>query len=99
VQIWDAASGELRVSLTTSAHVNALNFSCDGTLLVTAQADGNVGVWDHATGRQLGTIATGSGTLYSIAFSGDGRLLATGSNDGVMRLWDFPRVLDSARFK
>jgi WD40 repeat protein len=98
VQLWDAANGEPRASLIATANVNALSFSRDGALLLTAQGDGNVGVWDHAAGRQLGAIPTDGGSVYAVALSGDGRLLATGGNDGAVSLWDVPRILDSASF-
>jgi WD40 repeat protein len=66
--------------------MNTAVFSPNGDLVVTANRDGTVRVWDATDGRQRLQMAA---TVYSIAgFSPDGRVVATGDGDGVTRLWD-----------
>jgi WD40 repeat protein len=94
VRLWDTTTSRLLVSLPAAGGVNALGFSPDGTWLATAQADGCVGVWDHAAGRQVGAVPAAGQSVYSLAFSGDGRRLATGDFAGIIRVWDFRQALE-----
>jgi len=64
-------------------------FSPHGKLLATADADGNVRLWDPATGQASGPpLLAGNSAVSDVAFSPDGKLLATADGDGTVRLWD-----------
>jgi dipeptidyl aminopeptidase/acylaminoacyl peptidase len=64
-------------------------FAPDGKLLAAGDEDGNVWLWDLATGERDGPPFQGhKGEIWSIAFSPDGKTLATGSTDKTVRLWD-----------
>jgi len=68
-------------------------FSPDGKLLATADGDGDVRLWNTATGQPASTLrpAVTSPETASVngeAFSPDGKLLATADNDGTVRLWN-----------
>jgi WD40 repeat protein/tRNA A-37 threonylcarbamoyl transferase component Bud32 len=90
VQIVDATTGKPRLSLVGhTAAVRALAFSKDGTRLVTAGDDGNVRVWDAATGKQLTTYrGHGADAVFAVAFSPDGRWVASGGRDTIVRVWE-----------
>ena len=59
-------------------------------LLATADADGNVRLWNPATRQAVGAPlpADPGGGVVSMTFSPDGKLLATADIDGYLRLWD-----------
>ncbi len=65
-----------------------VEFSNDGSRVVTAGSDGRVAVWDTRSGRRRVTIVTPGGPVDTVQFSPDGRQLLTASEDGVARTWD-----------
>jgi WD40 repeat protein len=89
VKIWDAATGQERLSFSTQhtgIAIFGLAFSPDGTRVATASDDQTAKVWDAATGRQLLVIDHGA-PLSGLAFSPDGERLATAGEDAA-RVWD-----------
>ena len=77
--------------------MTTLAFSPDGRLLATGdngdqRSDGQVRLWDTATGDQHAELHGHTGPVNTLAFSSDGGLLATGDDgrgsDGKLRLWD-----------
>ncbi|MEU4295187.1 BTAD domain-containing putative transcriptional regulator [Kribbella sp. NPDC026596] len=64
-----------------------LAFSGDGTLLGSASQDGEIIVWDVATGTPRDRIKT-SKASSAVGFSPDGQTLYTGGNEGVIRVYD-----------
>jgi DNA-binding SARP family transcriptional activator/WD40 repeat protein len=71
----------------------AVGFSPDGAEAATAGADGQVTLWDPATGTALDTFAGHAGAANGVAFSPDGRTLYASSLDGTVLAWaiDQPR--------
>jgi WD40 repeat protein len=80
-------------------HVNAVHaiaFSPDGGTLVSGGLDGEVKVWDVATGRLLCTQEREWAVVWAVAFSPDGQILAAaGEEEGPeagyeIKLWHAP---------
>jgi WD40 repeat protein len=69
--------------------VTSAAFSPDGTLLVTASADGTAQVWNEETRTPFGTMKHGAPLMYA-EFSSNG-LIVTASEDGTAKLWAVPR--------
>ena len=67
---------------------SVLAFNHDGSYLASGAGDGEVRVWNLATGKSLAALGAGPGGISALAFSPDGRWLATGSDSAAVRLWD-----------
>lgn len=73
VRFWDTATGEVVRIITATGGAGSVAFSPDGRLL--AGGDGDVRIWEVATGRQLQAIAAHGYTVHQLAFSPSGAIL------------------------
>lgn len=88
VQLWDAASGELRVTLNGhTGDVHRVVWSPNGALLASLGEDNTVRVWDAIVGSLRFVLSGHSASVTDAMWLGDGRL-ATASLDGSARIWD-----------
>lgn len=95
VDLFDVKVGKsVRVLKTGEGKVNAVHFSPDGKLLVTASGitglRGVATLWEVATGKMVREIGGDAhrDILFDAEFSPDGKLLATGGYDRIIRLWE-----------
>lgn len=100
VQMWDLSGQQLAPPL--KAHLSevwCLNFSLDGTRIVTAGSDsgtsrildprqntGAVRIW-NLSGQKIHEFAV-QGMVKDVSLSPDGQSVATLTTDGIARLWD-----------
>lgn len=74
---------------TPDAAVLSMEVSPDGALLAAGHEDGQLALWDVASGRPLRTLAAQDSSIQGVAFSPDGSRVATsGSEDAVIYVWD-----------
>ena len=66
--------------------VRDIRFSPDGSLVGSVSNDGQLIVWDTATGRPLERWVTAS--PWGVGFSPDGDLVYGGGSDSMLRTWD-----------
>lgn len=72
-------------------HAQAVAFSKDGKILVSAGQDARVRLWRTSDWKPAGAFEGHEKSVNSIAFSPDGKRIATGSTDGTVRVWSFPK--------
>jgi WD40 repeat protein len=65
-----------------------LAFSPNGQMLAAGGTDGQVHLWEVATGRKLFQLQGHDGWVRTLCFSKDNRYLASGSGDHTIRVWD-----------
>ncbi len=87
--VWDTETGtEVFSAVTHSNWITNLEFSRDGTRLVTTGWDPTARIWDARTGRLLIAPLRHRGRISGASLSADGRLVATASFDRTARVWD-----------
>ncbi len=71
-----------------TAGVRSLEFSPDGTSLVSASDDGTARIWRLDDVAHPVALDPQAGALYHAAYSPDGKTIVTAGADAVIRLWD-----------
>lgn len=80
IELWDAASGTLRVVCKTGdRESHALTFSRDGSILASAESDYRVRFWNTDTGGPIGALEGETGWVRTLDFSSDGIWVALSS--------------------
>ena len=70
--------------------VLCMAFSPDARTLASGDSDGEIRLWDVATGKQKALLVKGPAhdQVYALAFQRNGRLLVSGHNSGEVVFWD-----------
>jgi COMPASS component SWD3 len=75
-------------TLTGTVGITAIAVNANGKLLVSANQDGTVVLWNLRTGKPFFTLAKHTEPVLAVSLSGDGKVLATGGADRAICLWD-----------
>ncbi len=74
--------------LTHDDQVSTVEFSPDGSQLVSGSWDETVRFWNVSTAEEVRRLTWHTDRVNAVAFSPDGMLLASGSRDNTIRLWN-----------
>lgn len=95
INVFDTKTGTKTLSLISKdsvidAAANCIEFSLDGSLLLTSSSYSNhrVIIWDLVSGEQRGSFQGHSEEIACISVNPDGATIATGSWDGTIKIWD-----------
>jgi WD40 repeat protein len=98
ITVRDVAGGRRAVRFTdpVGGPVNVVAFSPRGGVLAVGlgsdigMGDGQVDLWNAATGRPVASLRdpVGGASVHAVAFSPDGKVIAAGDDAGVITLWD-----------
>jgi WD40 repeat protein len=89
-------SDGFRVDLSSDG-IQCVSFAGDGRF-ASGHQDGNVRVWDSATGGIALNLKGSDAAITSVAFSRDGTLVAAGNAEGQLLVWDASPSDDRTRY-
>ena len=99
VRLWDLSNvssggnlgdhNALDVDLDVNGASGSVEFTADGSQLVTGHGDGMIRVWDFETGELVREFGDHSGIIYALSYNNDYSLLASGGQDRIGKVWDF----------
>jgi WD40 repeat protein len=93
LSLWDLETCSPRLTLSDNmAGNNSLAFSCDGSIMASADKDKTIRFWDTATGQLEGTLKEGVGWVKTLAFSPDGKRIAFGGSTGRIQFRDLSTI-------
>lgn len=90
IRMWSLPDGRLlNVMRGHTDTTSKVQFSPDGSAIVSSSYDGTVRVWDPDDGDCTATLTGHSGSINSLSFQADGKRFATAGEDGTVLIWDF----------
>lgn len=87
VRIWDKKTGRELAALPVTGAA-ALNFVSGSKMLACATPDGNVSLWETATGKKYGDYQGPASKVVACAFTRDGLVAASAQADGLVKVWE-----------
>ena len=89
VVIWNRADGrEIARFGSLGGKTYCLDFSPDGTRLVSGDQDGVIRLWDTGSYKLAAELKGHGSYVHSVLFSPDGTQLVSASGDHTVRIWD-----------
>jgi WD40 repeat protein len=87
--VWDTRTGDLLYELIGhEGLVTAIDWSPDGSSILTSGADGTIRLWEAETGAEKLTNAIHTDSVNDAVWSPDGNQIASASTDGTVRVWN-----------
>lgn len=90
LKVWSRSGLTLKRTIPLPAGP-ATALAIDGDSALTGHTDGQVTLWDTATGARRATYQRNEADVWSLAFAGDGKRFLTATHDWKVALWDAAR--------
>ena len=89
-QIWNVRAARATANLKGTGDMVSLAWSPDGSRAAGGQGDGDLQIWNEATGKQLHTLKEPGSPpdVTGLAWSPKGQALAAGRGNHTMQLWE-----------
>lgn len=81
-----------------SKSVTALAVSLDGKILISGGGDGDLRVWETASGKLIRTLSEHKNSISSVAINSKLDYFASGSSDHRVAIWDFSNFRNLKNF-
>lgn len=86
--LWNAKNGSLLLEPERHrAAITSVQFSPDGTQIVTSSEDKSVRVWDAKSTKHTGRLDGAAGVVNAARFSQDGKTVFSAGADALVRAW------------
>jgi len=92
IKLFDVASGKLALADSGHAQIQSFVLTPDGHTLASAGYEGDIYVWDAATGRARPSLKGHQGGVYNLFLAVDGRTLVSRSANKTISVWDLQEV-------
>ncbi len=86
--LYNLTDGEELARIDTGSRTDYVEFSPDGSRLLTIDESGTGGIWSAKDGKQIVELIGHSAPIYYGTWSPDGSQVATVSEDGTAKLWN-----------
>ncbi len=90
LKVWSQASLTLKRTIPLQAGP-ATALAVNGDSALTGHADGQINLWDTASGAKRATYQRNEADVWSLTFAGDGKRFLTATHDWKVALWDAAR--------
>jgi WD40 repeat protein len=89
VRLLETNSGKALATLQGhTSSVNSVEFSPDGSMVLTGSRDGTARLWKVTSDKALATLQRHTEDVRSMVFSSDGQMVLTIANNFTARLWE-----------
>lgn len=99
INVWDITNGSnFKILKGTHHFINALAFSPDGRILVSANDDNMITFWNIAEGEKIRTLSVHTGSVSNLEFHPDGTMFAA-STGREIKLWSVAKGTELRTFE
>lgn len=90
LQVWDTKTQLLRINLKgEEPYIHAVEFTSDGTNVITSDIEGDIQFWNVETGTKTFTFKANKRGTTALAYASKSKILATGDfENNILNLWN-----------